>query len=123
MAIDTGFQYDVAVLRLTEPIPFIRPHLLATSPPTPEEPLWLVGFGITACGTVWLLMALTRKLRSAVRTEDRLALAVALGSLAAVATHEIFDFGLSLPANAFTLITVVAAALGRRATLVRLAHA
>ena len=74
----------------------------------------LVGFAIAAGGTVLLLMALVRKLRSAVRTEDRLALAAALGSLAAVATHEIFDFGLSLSANAFTLITVVAAALGAR---------
>ena len=74
----------------------------------------LVGFAIAVGGTVLLLLVLTRKLRAAFRTEDRLALAVALGSLAAVATHEAFDFGLSLPANAFILITIVAAALGAR---------
>ncbi|MCH7666764.1 MAG: O-antigen ligase family protein [Acidobacteria bacterium] len=74
----------------------------------------LVGFAIAVGGTVLLLLVLTRKLRAAFRTEDRLALAVALGSLAAVATHETFDFGLSLPANAFILITIVAAALGAR---------
>ena len=55
--------------------------------------------------------------RSASRTEDRLALAAALGCLVAVAVHETIDFGLSLAANAFTLTAVVAASLGARVKL------
>ncbi len=74
----------------------------------------LVGFTLGAAGVVFLLIALSRKLRSAGRTEDRLAPAAALGCLIAVGVHETFDFGLSLAANAFILIAVVAAALGVR---------
>lgn len=74
----------------------------------------LLGAAIAALGVISLLIALTRKLQAAVRTDDRLALAVAMGSLAAVVTHESFDFGLSLWANAFVLTTVVVAALGAR---------
>ena len=74
----------------------------------------VVGGAIATAGAVWLLLLLTRKLRAAVRTDHRAALGVALGSIASVATHEFFDFGLSLPANAFLLVSIVAVAAGVR---------
>jgi O-antigen ligase len=74
----------------------------------------IVGFAVAAVGAIFLLTALVRRLRSAVRTDDRVALAVTTGCLAAVAVHEMFDFGLSLPANTFILTSVVAASLSVR---------
>lgn len=73
--------------------------------------------GIVACaiaiaGVVLLLMLLTRKLRLANRSDHQVALAVVIGCLASIATHELFDFGLSLPANAFLVMSLVATAAG-----------
>jgi O-antigen ligase len=74
----------------------------------------VVAAGVAAAGIIFLAKALISRLRSAVGSEDRAALSAALGSLAAVAVHELFDFGLSLPANAFVLTVVVAASLAVR---------
>jgi O-antigen ligase len=56
-------------------------------------------------------------LRFGLRTEDRLAAVAGLSALAAVATHEIFDFGLSLPANAATLAVLLGAAAAGRVSM------
>ena len=64
------------------------------------------------------LLALLRRLSAVLargrRSEDRAAALAALGALAAVAVHEAFDFGLTMPAVAFTLAVVVGAGAGAR---------
>ncbi len=67
--------------------------------------LGLVGLGLwLLVGRLWVVFRRGR------RSEDRAAALAALGALAAVALHEAVDFGLTMPANAFTLIAVLALA-------------
>jgi O-antigen ligase len=64
------------------------------------------------------LVVIVRRLlvlwRKGERSEDRAAPLAALGALAAVALHELVDFGLTMPANAVVLAAVAGAALAVR---------
>jgi O-antigen ligase len=70
----------------------------------------VLGALLLAAGFLALLAALAGVLREGRRSEDRAAGLAALGMLAAVAVHEAFDFGLTLPANAFSLAVLAGAA-------------
>jgi len=77
----------------------------------------LVTGGLAACAlvatsAVLILARLSRVLRHGARSEDRAAALAGLGAIAAMAIHSFFDFGLSMPANAVALVTLVGAALG-----------
>ena len=74
----------------------------------------VVGAALVAVAACVLVMRLARGLHDGGRTENRAAALAALGALAAVAVHSLFDFGLSMPANAATLAIVVGAALAAR---------
>lgn len=63
----------------------------------------LVGAALMLLALFWVVRGLRRALREGHRTEDRCAAVAALGALAAVAIHSLFDFGLTMPANAATL--------------------
>lgn len=63
----------------------------------------LVGVTLMLVAVVWAVRGLLRALREGHRTEDRCAAVAALGALAAAAIHSVFDFGLTMPANAATL--------------------
>lgn len=76
----------------------------------------VLGALLLAAGFVAQLAVLAGVLRDGRRSEDRAAGLAALGMLAAVAIHEAFDFGLTLPANAFSLAVLAgAAAAAKRA--------
>jgi O-antigen ligase len=72
----------------------------------------LAGVAVAAVGLVAVARRLLALLLSAERSEERAAALAALGALAGVGLHELVDFGLTMPANAFTLAIVVGAALG-----------
>lgn len=74
----------------------------------------LVGTGLLLLGLAALLFRLSRGLRRGARSEDRAAALAALGAVATVAVHEAFDFGLTMPANAFTLVALMGAAAAVR---------
>ena len=74
----------------------------------------IVGAALLAAAASTSAVRLTRGLREGGRTENRAAALAALGALVAVAVHALFDFGLSMPANAATLAIVVGAALAAR---------
>jgi putative inorganic carbon (HCO3(-)) transporter len=74
----------------------------------------VVGAALLAVAVGTSLVRLARGLRDGSRTENRAAALAALGALVAVAVHSLFDFGLSMPANAATLAIVVGAALAAR---------
>lgn len=74
----------------------------------------LVGFSIALAGFAGLLLRLGRVLRHGRRSEDRAAALGALGALAAAGLHELVDFSLTLPANAFALAVLVGAAASSR---------
>lgn len=61
-------------------------------------------------GLLAVLGRLLTVLRTAERSEDRAAALAGLGALAALAIHESLDFGLAMPANAFTALVLVVAA-------------
>ena len=63
-------------------------------------------------GVLLVLLRLWRVFFESERSETRAAALAALGALISVGLHEIFDFGLVMPANALTLAAVVGAALG-----------
>lgn len=65
-------------------------------------------------GLVALGRRLQRVLLAGRRSEDRAAALAAFGALAAVAVHEVFDFGLTMPAVSFTLVVVCGAAAAAR---------
>jgi O-antigen ligase len=79
-------------------------ELLATGGP--------LALAAALAGLVWLTRALWRTAHLGRRSEDRAAGLIALGALATAACHAFFDFGLSMPANAFTLTMVCGLALG-----------
>lgn len=70
----------------------------------------LVGAAIFLVGLGALLARLARVLRRGVRSEDRAMAVAALGALAALGLHEIVDFGLTIPAVAFSLVALVGSA-------------
>ncbi|MCB1058018.1 MAG: O-antigen ligase family protein [Acidobacteria bacterium] len=71
----------------------------------------VVGPVLLALGLFALTRSLLKTSRRAVRSEDRAAALAALGALAAAGTHELLDFGLTMPANALTLAVICGAAL------------
>jgi O-antigen ligase len=81
-----------------------------------------LGLGLALFGFVAAWRALATCWRHGWRSEDRAAVLAAWGALVAVAVHELFDFGLTMPANAFTLALVVGLALGVRARVSAVAH-
>ena len=72
----------------------------------------LVATVLLMIGVLLVLRRLWRVFFESVRSETRAAALAALGALISVGLHEIFDFGLVMPANALTLAAVVGAALG-----------
>ena len=70
----------------------------------------VVGLALVAGGLVALGGALARSWRRNERSEERAAVLAATAAVVAVAIHSVFDFGLTLPANAWTL--AVLAGLG-----------
>jgi O-antigen ligase len=70
----------------------------------------VVGAVLLVVGLAPLFLRLLTVLARGRRSEDRAAGLAAIGALAAVAIHETFDFGLTLPANAFSLAVLVGAA-------------
>jgi O-antigen ligase len=69
---------------------------------------------LMAAGLAALLARLLAVLRRGRRSEDRAAGLAALGALAAMAVHEWFDFGLTMPANALTLAILAGSAASAR---------
>jgi O-antigen ligase len=74
----------------------------------------LIGPLLVGAGLAALLLRLLAVLRGGRRSEDRAAGLAALGAIAAVAVHECFDFGLTMPANALTLAVLAGAAASAR---------
>lgn len=77
-----------------------------------------LGLLLAAAGFAALVWRLLAVLRGYGRSEDRAAALAALGICAALALHELLDFGLTMPANALTLAVLAGAAsaveVGRR---------
>jgi O-antigen ligase len=74
----------------------------------------MVGFLIVLAGYIVVLTFLWRTVQS---REDRLAVGLALAALSAlvsVGVHSLMDFGLRMPANAWTLAAIVALGVGGR---------
>mgnify|MGYP000645735692 CR=1 FL=1 len=71
----------------------------------------VAGLGVVAVAAVITVRGLATALRAGRRSEDRAAALAALGVVASVAVHSCLDFGLSMPANAVTLVSILAAAL------------
>jgi O-antigen ligase len=74
----------------------------------------IAGLAVVLFGLGVVVRALLRRLDAGLRSEDRAAALAALGALAAVSLHSLFDFGLTIPANAVTLAVLTGAALGVR---------
>ena len=70
----------------------------------------LAGVAIVGVGLAFVLLRLGRVLWAAESSTRRAAALAALGALAAVGLQELFDFGLTVPANGFTLAIVCGAA-------------
>lgn len=70
----------------------------------------LAGAALFVVGLAALLARLVGVLRRGLRTEDRALAVAALGALAGVGLHETVDFGLTIPAVAFTLVALLGAA-------------
>ena len=72
----------------------------------------ILGLGLLLVG-IWLLLDALRRLLLGSRSSDSRSAALAgLGAVIVVAFHEAVDFGLTMPANAFTLAVVLGASLG-----------
>ena len=69
----------------------------------------LVGTLLVVIGITALLLRLSAVLRLTARSEDRAAPLAALGALVTCAIHGLFDFGITMPAIAFTLAVVCGA--------------
>jgi O-antigen ligase len=74
----------------------------------------VAGTVVVLAGLVSLILGLWKVLRRGLRTEDQLSALAALGAVAAVSFHEIFDFGATIPANAYTLTILVGSAAASR---------
>jgi O-antigen ligase len=104
-----------------EAFPLVQPADLAgTWRHAHNDPLELlatagvVGLSAGLIALAALLLRLVRVLRHGRRSEDRAAALGALGALAAAGLHELVDFSLTLPANAFALAVLVGAAASSR---------
>jgi len=101
----------------------------AVQPPELTETVWrhahngwleilvttgVVGLALVVIGLWWLVARLVWLLFESERTEGRMAVLAALGAITSVSLHELLDFGITMPANAFTLAVVVALAAGAR---------
>lgn len=81
-----------------------------------SDPLELLATGgvvavvLAVVGGVALVLRLSRGLRRGVRTEDRAAALAGLGIFVSLLVHEALDFGLTMPANAFTAAVLLGAA-------------
>ncbi|HEX9800275.1 MAG TPA: O-antigen ligase family protein [Thermoanaerobaculia bacterium] len=71
----------------------------------------LVGLALAAIALVALARGLAAAWRHGERSEDRAAALAAIGAAVAVGLQELADFGLTIPANAFTLAALCGAAL------------
>ena len=71
----------------------------------------IVGGLLCAAGLAALARALARAWRRNERAEERAAVLAATAALVAIATHSFLDFGLTLPANAWTLAVVAGLAV------------
>jgi O-antigen ligase len=74
----------------------------------------LAGPLLLATGLAALVVRLVAVLRRGRHSEDRAAGLAVLGALTAVGLHECFDFGLTMPGNAFTLAVLAGAACSAR---------
>jgi O-antigen ligase len=74
----------------------------------------VVGTVVFVAGLGILILGLWRVLRRGLRTEDQLSALAALGAVAAVSVHEVFDFGATLPANAYTLTILLGSVAASR---------
>ncbi len=74
----------------------------------------LVAVLLAGVGLLALVLRLLQVLRWGGRSEERAAAVAALGALTSVLLHEAVDFGLTMPANAFTLGVLCAAAAAVR---------
>ncbi len=74
--------------------------------------LGVVGFALLVAAGALTSHRLGEAWRHGRRSEDRATALAALGALTAVAVHELFDFGLTMPANALVLAVVVGLGLG-----------
>jgi hypothetical protein len=72
----------------------------------------VVGFLILLIGVFALLEALRRVLLGSRSSASRAAGLGAMGAVVAVSLHEALDFGLAMPANAFTLAVLLGVAVG-----------
>lgn len=108
-----GSFYDVFPAVQTQALPETWVHAHCD----PLE-LLLTGGLVAAAIALWglwkLAARLARLLAAGVPSEDRAAALGALGALTAAAVHEGLDFGLTVPANGFTLAVVCGAAAGVR---------
>lgn len=83
----------------------------------PLEILATVGIVGAILLTIALLLIarlLVQGIRNGARSEDRAAALAALGALTAVLVHDSLDFGITMPANAFTLAVILGAGLAVR---------
>jgi O-antigen ligase len=83
----------------------------------------VLGVLLAAVGVAALVRRLLTVLRGHGRSEDRAAALALLGICAALALHELLDFGLTMPANALTLAVLAGAASGVEAGRRRAASA
>lgn len=72
----------------------------------------VVGALLLVFGLSTLIRRLWTVFQKGRRSEDRAAGLAALGALATAALHSLFDFGIAIPANAFTLAILCGAACG-----------
>jgi O-antigen ligase len=70
----------------------------------------VVGAALCAAALAALVRRLGRNVALGARSEDRAAALAALGALASLGLHELFEFALTIPANAVTLAVVCGAA-------------
>lgn len=70
----------------------------------------LLALALAVVGLAALLIRLTRGLRLGVRSEDRATALAGLGIVVALLVHEAVDYGLTMPANAFTVVMILGAA-------------